>query len=731
MKHTIEFQQEDACPNWYGVTEARSMLREQIDAFVANIARSDREQLTPERALALKVTAGLGKTDTTLRAIAQHAEPLLKRGHVLFYTPTLALAERAAEAFRIIAPDVPGAVIRGRSALLPGQQTEFMCSRSDLVAKISGLVPSITEALCRAKKDDGTFVEAPCAAGCAYLAQKAQKGPRVIFLSHAYLTSRPPIDADTPVALRIVDEKCWQSLSKTSEIYLEDFMCAPPSNFSTGLRAMLAATKSVIIEALQSNKRLHDMLRAEGISQQSLIDLVCAEAEARVKIEVRPWEATATVHARVDLFDRQKYFSSAMRQKIFSTLAEKEGGSCNRISFWEGRGCGETRQMIRIHSFVPLDRDAPLLLLDADADPEITQRLAPGAEFVRIDVKPTADIVQISDRTFSNTWLLDPAVGAERRGRVLTQIDREVEAANGMGVLVVATKKVLEALHADAGQPVGVDVDKDLVRPLCGATPRWFGPSMQGVNDFETFHTILIVGRLQPHVADIESAARCLFGDDEAEIVEHKNGPLPEQDTRRLLADGRMPIAKIRVHPDARASIVLRQLREATTLQAIARLRLVAPRQPKRVIILSSLPLTDFPVSHLGLLASVYRGIEAEPDPIGFLRLEAAFKATMGQTVIGSRLSNSGLVADLPLDFETIGAARHFRRGRTTADLLALVRRIATINGWPVTMFYLQRPTQGGKIVPAVVFCDKSTAISAARKLWPHLVPRISGLAPF
>ena len=43
----------------------------------------------------------------------------------------------------------------------------------------------------------------------------------------------------------------------------------------------------------------------------------------------------------------------------------------------------------------------------------MTERLAPGATFISIQSPPIADIVQIPDRTLSNSWLLHPEDGAQ------------------------------------------------------------------------------------------------------------------------------------------------------------------------------------------------------------------------------------------------------------------------------------------------------------------------------
>jgi hypothetical protein len=240
-----------------------------------------------------------------------------------------------------------------------------------------------------------------------------------------------------------------------------------------------------------------------------------------------------------------------------------------------------------------------------------------------------------------------------------------------------------------------------------------------GVNDFEDFGTVVIIGRLQPPHGDIEDATRCLFGDDPDPIIAADPGSLPKQPSWRQLADGGLAEATIHSHPDQRAAVVLSQMRECQSLQAIARLRLVAPSLSKRVVLLSSLPLPSFTVTRLMPFDVVARGLEDEPDPHGFIRLEKALRATMGRSVRGTRLSAAGLASDLPLDFPSIDAAKHFRRGRTTSDLIRLATRVASANRWPSTFVKLRKP-RGGKAVPAMVLSEASAALSNAHTLWPE-----------
>jgi hypothetical protein len=273
------------------------------------------------------------------------------------------------------------------------------------------------------------------------------------------------------------------------------------------------------VEALQDAKPLLAHLRRAGVGNSLLTDLASAERAARDVPDIRPWNPEQEIHAKIDLFDLANFRASVTREMLFKTLAGSGSEDCNRVSFHEDVREAEGRQIIKIHKLTQLPDDAPTLILDADADPVITECVAPGARFTAIDIQPEAEVVQVSDRTLSNTWLLDPDLGPDRRRQILNLIRREVERGNNRGVLVVSTKAVLAALHRDAGNEVAANDDAGLMTPLFGAEPRWFGPRMQGVNDFEDFGTVVLIGRLQPPHGDIEDATRCLFGDDPDPII--------------------------------------------------------------------------------------------------------------------------------------------------------------------------------------------------------------------
>lgn len=724
MDQTHHFPADHAVPSWREPEEARHELNARMEVFIRSAVEGNIADGEDCPALTFKVSAGVGKTSTALRLLAKHGRALLARGHVLIYVPTLDLAERAAADLRKLNSRLPITVIRGRLAVNP-ESGKPMCERSDLVEQVMNLVPSVTQALCRTEKG-GEMIEAPCASGCSYLAQKDAVGAKIHFLAHNYLEAFPPLDRDTATALRIIDEKVWPTLVSVTDIYVEEFMRAPKPGFPPELLADLTMAKSGIVGALQIGCDVRAHLLSLGLDKEKLELLSNGESVSRDRLEIVPRDNSEKITYLVNTYDRRALYASRKRQALFDILASDEALGPNRLTIEDQKDATGLRQVIRLYRVAEIDRDAPLLMLDADADAAIAERLAPGTDFAKIETKPQAEIVQISDRTLSDTWLLDPKDGADRRAKILKIIEREVTRADGNCVLVVATKSVLKKIHEDAGQPVGVHIDDDLRRVLKGATPRWFGTKMLGVNDYERYRTIVIVGRLQPGIEYMKKQARCLFSDAEAPLSNLAAGPLPEQDSVRVMRDGSSQAAKVRTHPDYRVEAVLRQTRECGTLQAIARLRLVSPNHPKRVIVLCSMPLPDFPITKLTSLEALYRDLEDEPEVAAYLRMERALRATIGRSVSGTRVSAAGLAADLPEDFGSVTTAKEFRRGLTTDNILHLIERIAAKNKWPLTRIELIRPSSGGRPTPAIVLARRSEAVAQASRLWASLSARLA-----
>ncbi len=134
------------------------------------------------------------------------------------------------------------------------------------------------------------------------------------------------------------------------------------------------------------------------------------------------------------------------------------------------------------------------------------------------------------------SYLLAREKGQKRRKPILEVVAKEVADAGDGKVLVVAPKKVLIQLQADAHENNRAGTEPASDR-LLGASARWFGPNLQGINDFEDYKTVVVVGRLQPRVSALEDKMRCLFGDGVEPLQFASDGRLTRLDVERSLAD--------------------------------------------------------------------------------------------------------------------------------------------------------------------------------------------------
>jgi hypothetical protein len=160
---------------------------------------------------------------------------------------------------------------------------------------------------------------------------------------------------------------------------------------------------------------------------------------------------------------------------------------------------GEKRDVLRATWFVEPPRDVPTLLLDADATPEIVERMFPGAELVEVDLRPNAEVVQITDKTFSATALKNPKLRKEAVELVRAEVLADT-LQGGRGVLAIATKKVVRQFFEDAGHKLDDMTEAEIAQhmlntELHGAQWLWFGSAALGLNTWKMFGTAIVFGR--------------------------------------------------------------------------------------------------------------------------------------------------------------------------------------------------------------------------------------------
>jgi hypothetical protein len=532
-----------------------------LDTFFASVTKGQQKRLC------LRVTMGMGKT----RQTAQQLIKLLKAKpsiNVDVYVPRHDLVRELAAALTIASDgSVPIIPIRGR-----GQHDDdgvAMCARYDVVQQLEQKGIAVRPNACFRSNDD----KCPSYDGCPYWEQfRPQSTGAIRILPHAYLglvrNSALP-DPD----LVVVDESALPSLITKSALSLQQI--------ATHLmdEAQPDAGKRWI-EQIRKGTPILDAARSAGITHDWLRDQKFDRAQGLLA----PSNANQSMLASVTKVDLG-YARSLTA--LCAVLAEELEGFPGRADASRLRYSQHFDSILINTVSVPtIPANASLLLLDATADPTIADSIWGALEHVRIDVKQNAHVIQVSDRSGSNHFWSD-ATHADELMAVATA--RE---ARGYKVLIVGNKTLADTLR-----------DRE---PSTNIQIAHFN-ALRGTNEYEDCDLIIVAGRNQPPADEVDAMARALFWRD-ALPLQHDAAALPD-----ALPGVDLPFALrgytttdttdacgmyVRAFTDGRIEAAHAQIREAETIQAIARLRLVRALKPKTVMLLSNLPV-DIPVDQV------------------------------------------------------------------------------------------------------------------------------------
>ena len=250
------------------------------------------------------------------------------------------------------------------------------------------------------------------------------------------------------------------------------------------------------------------------------------------------------------------------------------------------------------HKPIRIPAGVPVLYLDATADPIITEPYLPNLEYHRIDARQLAVVSQVHDRTGSNSFW-DEKITQETKNR---SADTYNEQSNDLAKLIVVLNEWAKAGESPllVGHKKLCDFLRKHPKLDQGVAVAHF-MSLRGSDEYQDRSVIFITGRNQPPPDAIDRQARAIFGasgytlkhDDLEEL------PFGQADYRLSERSSHQPSGiTLRAFSDPRIEAVQRQIRDAETVQAIARLRLVWAEHQKRVFLLSNLPV-EMPVDHL------------------------------------------------------------------------------------------------------------------------------------
>lgn len=530
--------------------------------------------------MALRITMGAGKTRNTLKHLQKWLAGQFGQ-KVEVYVSRHDLADQYIRDLKALEGGIKAEVIRhyprtgGAKGDLP-----VLCLRPDYVRSLEAAKIGVFQAACRS--NDGERCEHYEA--CPYITQynspdwsSDNNGNVVRVFVHSHLgLPRNPLQSDADLV--IIDEAFLDQVIST------DMRLAPAQikpHIVTDRHPKLGRR---IVEALEDGDPLLQFLREEGVTVEDLDEIDLDGLRPSVSFSsTGNWPLSITGNA--GLHRSLSQFVTILREELSLSPPRDH---IERLVY--DPKADDIRMAVLREIDIP-DTTA-VLLLDATADQTLLEQVIGPVSIERIDVKQKAVVTQVYDRTGRKaSWSGTNA-----------PLDELIEVANawaefGEKPLIVANKAAADKLRDNPKRHEDVVV--------------MHFQALRGSNAAEDCSVIFIAGRNMPPTPEVDLKARALFWDaaeplqhDEAAQFRPKGAEAPKQATqfRGYIQSSRNPQPQSGIHvlafSDARIDALLAQSRDAETMQALGRLRLVHAPYQKRVFLLSNLPV-ELPIDQL------------------------------------------------------------------------------------------------------------------------------------
>lgn len=564
--------------------------------------KTEGESFAPAKQI--RATTGLGKTTSLLKMMS--SDDAYKGKEIRYYAPDHAQALEIASKARKLG--IRTQVIQGRSS---NQDSPGYCARYNVAKAAAKAGLSVHQSCCQqfSKKNGKTESRCPHFESCQYLKQWVDSKPALRILSNNYVfLPEPSFDGQSlpKPKLAVVDESV---VAKTTDHYSFPAHLLEPC-FDFPLRT-----------ALETGSDFQDKLWGWEVDAEAAWDFaedyspmnssgVVPDMEDRLALN-RIGKVQAGEHKKLEAF----YRSVAKEFEFDRPLV---GVSFHKDEVVIVNGEEERQDRWHVHRLkeCKIPKDVPLIVLDADANMELNERIFQRPfECCEIVAKPQAMVTQVFSTMMSNKALLGnfPKTSPEIMPPLAkaSKIVADVVAKHDK-VLVVLPKQAESALK-DAGYLAQLDEEYK----WHGADVIHFG-ALRGQDKWKDHDAIVVIGRNQPPVAAIEHLMRALSANYPEEPTFVGNQKLPTQLCGYRMADGSLFGVETPIHPDPLGQMILEQVRECETTQAIGRLRLVHCQEPKAVYLLCALPV-DVGVDSLVSLDAL-AGTKGRQGPLGRLR---------------------------------------------------------------------------------------------------------------
>lgn len=534
-------------------------------------------------ATVIKAPAGLGKTEAVLKQLdewllettefqGENLKP--KKAHI--YVPTHKLSD---DLLHRIVKDFPR--LKDKVFVKKGRNLEN-CQRFEEIEwyrEQTGQF-SVKDTFCASKQGQCPFFEQ-----CQYQQGLiAEQEAQIVIMAHAYLR----IGAKTIPDLMVIDESFWKEFAshytfKTSILFDEKILNV--EQFESLVRLLQGFN--------ESGKGAHLwglIARENGLLDALNQHVETIDAQCR-NYTVHPNDDLATIQHKAGVLNLKRKDSYRLAKKLLDKeiTFQVYDPAGTEITFFSKKLQNPNNIFNKAKA-----QNIPIVAIDADADLIISRRLFDweGSKygsydrFTEINVARNLEIKQVLKSFDKRTLLKSKDSEALRKDVVLGVSDfaRESFERNGQKTLVVTYKKLIESAEFQALKN----------NPFIEISH--FG-AIRGIDRWKGFN-VCILGRNQPPDSEIIKTTDALFSAYGAFFYEHKVGSF---DRQQVFNDsGCIGSARFfngcsnRFESVADAyNIVLQQIRESETSQAIARCRDIHQDYAVQVLLMDDTPLVD------------------------------------------------------------------------------------------------------------------------------------------
>ncbi|ESS15579.1 hypothetical protein MOLA814_01161 [Betaproteobacteria bacterium MOLA814] len=570
--------------------EAEEKLNQTIEEFSERLHKYCNSKpldfLSPP-SLAIKATAGLGKTSKLInKLISRNA---IELGDIHYFVPTLALSEQlradldAELSFEVDSTSL-GLFTFSRVQIIKGrdktdEDDNPLCEKAALAKDVAKLGLSVATTLCKSGKKTCQFYDS-----CGYQKQfgntkaeeqaeaeipefnKVYSEVKVMAHNHLFLNTKGRMRKPKLV---IVDEAFWQTGIDETLVSPTDLITIQKPISAFIFQTLLNPGSPPLLKALRDAGYDEWQLEAEADE---------IEEEVAVKVDIKPDMETFEQGKRLSLSAYVvkahillKHLSAELGRvdRDESHVVRYEPKSNDKKNKKAGQLVMTTRKRLNV------DSDTPIIFIDATAQKEILEQFVESVDVVEIPAQRKATIHQFTDKTFSKTKLLSAD------GELLSQVKEFIAAVASKGATLVAcTKGVKTAICGDGNSYEEASFVNF--------------SNLRGLNDYASFDNVIILGREQPAASGMSDQARAMWWDSEEPLqgLQDKSGNQPYMNEPRGYRGIQRGSVQVQVHPDRRAQLLLEQVREAESEQALDRLRLLRGEGKQRqVYVLSNVPL--------------------------------------------------------------------------------------------------------------------------------------------